>query len=489
MLINLNIGNFYKVESKMNARDFSGEERIFEKKDYAFSIQTINFADNNVSVNYQGKIYNFDLSHARHNFRPALTSKDIEQYVVLKYLTGSHAYGTNIETSDMDYKAVFVMPDWMYAKMDFNPDWEEIREKDESVGSEITYYSLRKFMLLLAVNNPNILEVFDIPEGCLRYSDSCMDRLLSSSDLILSKLSYKAFLGYGESQIRKADGQDKMGNWEKEKMVRKSPMDFCYTFFGQGSKPLSDWLSENGMFQKFCTLNTIMHMRDIYGLYYDYAAHVLEVVKAAVAGTIDKRFIRDNVICYEYLRDLNRGGFPSQMAEQPETTLEWLEKHGVKPIGYQGIIADKSNDIRKMETPKEAKPVIYISYNKDGYSSHCKLYKRYQTWIKERNTARWVDVENHGQKIDGKNMMHCIRLIYMAEDIAKGRGIVVRRPEAEYLISIRKGKLDLDTLMTQAEGKMKELKPLFEHSGLINEPDISKLYEIYETIKSEFLKN
>ena len=64
--------------------------------------------------------------------------------------------------------------------------------------------------------------------------------------------------------------------------------------------------------------------------------------------------------------------------------------------------------------------------------------------MKERNEARWVDVKSHGQKIDGKNMMHCRRLMDMAREIGEGKGINVRRENADYLISIRKGEVDLN---------------------------------------------
>jgi hypothetical protein len=42
-----------------------------------------------------------------------------------------------------------------------------------------------------------------------------------------------------------------------------------------------------------------------------------------------------------------------------------------------------------------------VIYNKDGYSQHCKDYKEYQEWIEKRND-RYVEVQGHGQRIDGK---------------------------------------------------------------------------------------
>ena len=38
----------------------------------------------------------------------------LQQRTILLTITGSHAYGTNVETSDMDYKGVCIPPDEYY---------------------------------------------------------------------------------------------------------------------------------------------------------------------------------------------------------------------------------------------------------------------------------------------------------------------------------------------------------------------------------------
>jgi uncharacterized protein len=54
------------------------------------------------------------------------------------------------------------------------------------------------------------------------------------------------------------------------------------------------------------------------------------------------------------------------------------------------------------------------------FFTHCKDFKNYQDWAKNSNPTRWVEVEEYGQKIDGKNMLHCMRLIDMSFEIAGG---------------------------------------------------------------------
>ena len=116
-------------------------------------------------------------------------------------------------------------------------------------------------------------------------------------------------------------------------------------------------------------------------------------------------------------------------------------------------------------------PICNIIYNKDGYSEHCKDYKSYEEWLANKNEARWVDVKTHDQKIDGKNMMHSKRLMSMAREIAEGKGIYVRRNDAEYLISIRRGEIDLQTLIDEVEKEIVEIDELFSNSNLPDKVD------------------
>jgi hypothetical protein len=147
-------------------------------------------------------------------------------------------------------------------------------------------------------------------------------------------------------------------------------------------------------------------------------------------------------------------------------------------LGYKGLVKTgegnnvaESNALRLSSIPKGETPICNIVYNKDGYSEHCKDFKSYEDWLANKNEARWVDVKSHGQKIDGKNMMHSKRLMSMAREIAEGKGINVRRSDAEYLISIRRGEIDLETLIDEVESEIVEIDELFDNSNLPDSVD------------------
>lgn len=349
-------------------------------------------------------------------------------------IRGSHAYGTALPTSDTDYAGVYIQP--MEDILGF-----KYKQQINDDKNDVVFYEIRRFLELLKSNNPNILELLNLPEDCIIYKDPIFDIILDNKNSFLTKGCRNSFAGYATQQISKSRGQDKKQNWEKDKVTRKTPLDFCYFHFGSNSVPLTTYLNDKGMDQKFCGLSKVPHSRDTYALYYDF-------------------------------RSEETDGSP----EYPN-------------IGYRGIAFEDSNDIRLSSIPKEATPCFgYVSYNKDGYTTHCNDYKSYQTWLQNRNEQRWVDVESHGQKIDGKNILHLVRLLKMSREISEGRGLIVRRPDADYLISIRKGEVDLQTLIDAAEKDIKEIDALFESSNLPNEVSLELVNQILVNIRKQIYK-
>lgn len=158
-------------------------------------------------------------------------------------------------------------------------------------------------------------------------------------------------------------------------------------------------------------------------------------------------------------------------------------------LEYHGICnADEtSNEIRMSSIPEnQIMKSTAMSYNKDGYTEHCKDFKSYQTWLKERNVQRYVDMDEHGQKIDGKSILHCYRLIETGIEIAKEKTINVRRPNAQFLIEIRKGKHNLETLLKQSEDKMEELNNAFDNSDLPDTADRGFFMALMPKIRKEY---
>jgi hypothetical protein len=177
-----------------------------------------------------------------------------------------------------------------------------------------------------------------------------------------------------------------------------------------------------------------------------------------------------------------------------EASKAWRKEVGHSMgLGYKGLVKTgegqnvaESNQLRLSSIPKGEIPICNIIYNKDSYTIHCKDYKEYQEWLENRNETRYVETKEHGQRIDGKNMMHCMRLIRMAQEIGAGKGIQVRRSDREYLLSIRRGEIDLETLIEMADQAIEEMDNIFDNSDLPKKVNPELVNTLLIKIRKEF---
>jgi hypothetical protein len=329
--------------------------------------------------------------------------------IIFGAVVGSHAYGTNVEGSDVDKKWIYVQSATDFHMNGFQPSVKI--SKDEEI------IELTRFLELARKANPTMLELLFTPSDCVIYKHPAFDKVLNLRRYFVTKQCRYSFGGYAIDQIEKARGLEKLMNWEKERTVRKAVLDFCYYIDHEvdpkeGAKfqsvPLADLFTLAQI--KGMGLSSIPHTKNLYNLFWD--AKYTKLFKGVV--------------------------------QDPEN----------------------SNDISLSDVPKDAHCIGMLFFNKEAWQRHCKDHLQYQTWLKERNTQRYIDVNEHGQQIDGKNLLHCIRLIDTAIEIAKSGEVVVRRPNAEFLKDIRRGKHNLNSILRYAEVKLKRLKALYDASHL-----------------------
>lgn len=124
------------------------------------------------------------------------TSRDphvLRQHIILRVLAGSRSYGTNTETSDHDFRGVYLPPadlDWSLLGA---PEQLEFKyEKTEEV-----HWELGKFLKLALQNNPNILEVLWSP---VQESTPLGEELRTLRGCFLSRRVEQTYGGYVKSQ-------------------------------------------------------------------------------------------------------------------------------------------------------------------------------------------------------------------------------------------------------------------------------------------------
>ena len=350
-----------------------------------------------------------------------MTIEDLKQQklIILECISGSRAYGLDTAASDTDIKGVFILPKKDFYGLEYIP-------QVSNATNDIVYYELGRYLELLSVNNPNILELLNTPPSAVRYKHPLLERI--DAKRILSKLCKNTFGKFAISQIKKAKGLKKkiVNPVEKE---RKSVLSFCYVNYEQGAIPLLDYLSLKNWKQEYCGLINIPHMKDMYGLFY---------------------------------------------SEQ---------------LGYKGIIQhEQSNELSLSAIPKEEKQQGLLYFNKDGYSSYCKEYKEYWDWVKYRNEVRYQTTQNHGKHYDAKNMMHTFRLLEMALEIATEKQINVQRTNRDFLLDIKSGKFAYETLLAQANKLQAQLEEAFKKSDLPEQPDLRYINQLAYELREEFYR-
>jgi hypothetical protein len=299
--------------------------------------------------------------------------------LLYQYIAGSKLYHCDEPDSDTDTKGLFIArPEELYG-LGFD---KQFRDRYKGVldlftgqigddKSDNVIYELGKYMGMLLSSNANVLESLFVPrEMMLIQPHKCLEPLFANRDQFITKACFKPFVQYAIEQIKKARGLNKkIVNPVTERLT---PYDFAYTFYQQGSTKIRNWLENRGLKQEFCGLVHIPNMHDTYGVYYDWGAHF---EKEGIKEFLDiekTNPLMDSFVCGFYNID------------DPDEADEWFEKN--KEVKhYRGMCLDNSTDMRGSSVSKGEKPLCHMVYNESGYKDHCKKYKEYKDWEKNRN--------------------------------------------------------------------------------------------------------
>ena len=411
--------------------------------------------------------------------------------ILYEYVRGSHLYSTNVETSDVDQGGIYIMPN--STLLGLGLDYQN-EIKDSS--NDKCIWELGRFLELALSSNPTVLEALFVPDDKVIYEHTVIKELRSHREEFITKKCFAPFGGYAVSQIKKAQGQNKKIHWDIKQMVRKTPMDFCYTFKNQGSQPMQEWLDERGLDQRNCGLVNVPNMPDIYGVYYDWGQH-MRLAGITVDYFLDKKnYFRDKFIhtIVEQFRD----EITYDDANLEDVLIYIWNKHSTPLGGYCGIISpnEDSNTIRFASVAKGDKPICFMSYNANAYATHCREYKEYEDWKEHRNPARYESnmqgemSGNADMKYDCKNMMHCFRLMAMAKEIAEGKGVILDRTgiDRDFLLDVRNRKYGYSELQKRMLALKDEMDAAIENSTIKEEIDPRMVNEILLEARKEFNK-
>lgn len=395
-----------------------------------------------------------------------------EGRLLYEYIRGSQLYNLNTPDSDVDTSGVFICTEEELLGSLPGTDSSRVGNSYKAQISDSrhdnTWFEVGELLRLLMKSNPTVLESLFVPKSkIIGDVHPLMQMIIDNRDQFVTKQCFNPFFGYAKSQIEKARGLNKkIVNPVTERLT---PYDFIYTFKGQGSIKFRDWLQNFGLHHEFCGLVNVPNMHDIYGVYYDFGAHV------------------ENIENWE--NDTDFITFASAYFNIPnsESAVSYLAS--LKPIGFRGVIKPdaKADEIRLSSIEdKTAKPICFISYNQSGYSAHCRMYAEYQDWVKNRNQKRYES--NLDKNYDSKNMMHCFRMIHMACEIAEGQGLILERTwDREFLMNVRNHKYEYEELIERLEADRERMNQLMATSTIKERVDTDFVNDLIVEIRKKQL--
>lgn len=319
-----------------------------------------------------------------------ITRKEIEEGMVLFCKSGSHAYGLNTETSDLDFKGICVAPRRFYVSMEEfeqkDKGWEEETfpetEFPQLDGSDAVVYEVRRYLRLLLSQNPNILEMlWQDPEDYI-FLSPLGQILIDHREKLISRRISGTFIQYARAQIKKMQTHRK---WLLNPPQRKPE----WEDYGVPSPNLN-----HGQIEAFIEYLYLL--------------------------------IRDRVEYYQEAKDLY---------EILHDKVDW------KGVLKQSVLPEKCMETTKQLTRANDEYMALLRVSQQ-YRADLKRWDNYQDWLKNRNAKRSEIERVCGY--DGKNASHCVRLMKMATECMRTGEIIVNRKKAgdrELLLDIKRGKL------------------------------------------------
>lgn len=274
---------------------------------------------------------------------------DYTKTTIVKHLAGSHAYGTNIEGSDLDLRGIFVAPA-EYIRTPFYT-CNEVDVQDEE---DTKLYEMTNFMKLYLDMNPNIVETLWVDPSDITQKTNVYDYLRSyNQELLSSKVAF-TFSGYAISQLKRIKGHNK---WINNPQPVEKPRQIDYVSLVHnfsGSK-----LFKINM-EDIRTNHRLIHYgSDLYGVY-----------EAAGYDTYD----------FNYTLNTNSDAQLDGFYTKEPTDVE-------KQAGI--ILGDDTFGIRRL-------PKFLVKFNRDSYKQAKEQHTNFWSWKSNRNEKRSELEEKYG---------------------------------------------------------------------------------------------
>ncbi len=130
-----------------------------------------------------------------------MDAHEVEESTIFMMLAGSHAYGTAIESSDLDHRGVCIPRDPAYY-VGFLKKFEQ-KDSGWPEAEDKVVYDLRKAVSLMADGNPNMIDFLFVDDDDVLLTTPSWERLRQHRQKFLSKKMRYTYAGYAYSQLKR----------------------------------------------------------------------------------------------------------------------------------------------------------------------------------------------------------------------------------------------------------------------------------------------
>lgn len=347
--------------------------------------------------------------------------------LIVKHYAGSISYGTNLPTSDVDFRGIFCAD-----PINVRTPFYNVRECEDKSEEDTKLYELSHFMKLCLECNPNIIESLWVDESDIIETSSAYGILRSHREALLSKKIAFTFSGYALSQLKRIKGHNKWINNPQTEAAPKQTdhVSLVYNF------------SETKMFNRDFDITNF------------YRNHRLVPYGGNVFGLYEAdSYSPYNRVTYNLNTEFEDDG-----------------------------------SFHSMDDGSRRKPIAIVKFNKDEYNLAKDKWKQYWEWKENRNETRSALEEEFGY--DTKHAMHLVRLLRMGKEVLETGQVIVKRPDAKELLDVRAGAWTYEEIIEYAEYMDNHIrKELYNNSSLRKTPDVKfaadLLMEVQECVWNE----
>lgn len=325
----------------------------------------------------------------------------VEEHKIIEVLAGSHAYGTNIATSDIDLRGVFIEtqknlilrpPFTQY--MDMIKYLFEKNNQGQLVATELdkTQFELTKYITMLMEQNPNIIEIIWADKSDIQFLTEEGQLLIDNREKFLTKAVKDTYIGYAQEQLKRIKGHSKWIN-NPQSEAQPQMIDFASVVWNATDKK-----------------------------------------------EFNKTVPQQGFFAYN-LGDNQFGLWANEKMSHVEKDYSWVDDRGV-PRLYD---SSKIKELKDKKTPFD----LIVKINKELYVKTHTNWKNYWSWKKNRNETR-AKMENEFG-FDVKHALHLVRLLKTGYEILDEGVVHVKRPDAQELLDIRYGKYSYQEILDYVE--------------------------------------